>query len=382
MDNSNQFKYEPLVILHPGEFLAEYIDANGWSQRDLARRSGLTPKTVSEICNGKAPITPPTSLVLERVLQRPAHFWLNLQRQFDEAEARRREHSRLEQWADWIKKFPMKEMERYGWLEPEGTKEQKLNALLNFFGVSSPDSWDAVWRATNVAYRQTRRFRTTPEAVSAWARAAELEAEQLDFEVQDFDENRLRSLLGKLRNQTTEPAERFVPTVQELCAGAGVAVVWVPELPQTGISGCARWLADNKALVALTLRYKTDDQMWLTFFHEMAHILLHKKHRCFIMDNADQDLADNVIDPQMQREEEEANRFAEDTLVPPSDLHTFIQKSSFSLESIKQFSEKLGIGPGILVGRLQREEILGYNQGNGLKRKFNWTIGEKDSAAL
>jgi HTH-type transcriptional regulator / antitoxin HigA len=374
MDSSTLLRYEPLEILHPGEFLLEYIEANSWSQRDLARRSGLTPKTISEICNGKAPITPPTSLALERVLPRPAHFWLNLQRQFDEAEARLHEKSRLEQWADWIKKFPMKEMKRYGWLELEGTKEQKVSALLNFFGVSSPDSWDAVWRATNVAYRQTRRFRTTPEAISAWARAAELEAEQLDFEVQDFDEPQLRSLLGELRKQTNEPAERFVPVVQQLCAGVGVAVVWVPELPQTGISGCARWLTDNKALVALTLRYKTDDQMWLTFFHEIGHILLHRKRRCFIMDNADQDLADNVIDPQMQQEEEEANRFAEDTLVPPKDLHTFIERNNFSLESIKQFSERLGIGPGILVGRLQRAEILAHNQGNGLKRRFNWTI--------
>src|SRR5438132_13704320 len=112
MDSSNQFKYEPMVILHPGEFLVEYIDANGWSQRDLARRSGLTPKTISEICNGKAPITPPTALAFERVLQRPAHFWLNLQRQFDEAEARRRELAASSQWAAWVRNFPLGEMKR------------------------------------------------------------------------------------------------------------------------------------------------------------------------------------------------------------------------------------------------------------------------------
>ncbi|SRR6266536_50609 len=376
MDNRKQIQYEPMSILHPGEFLMEYIESNGWSQRDLARRTGLTPKTISEICNGKAPVTPSTSLALERVLQRPAHFWLNLQRQFDEAEARERERSKFKQWADWVDKFPIREMKKYGWLELEGTKEGKLEALLNFFGVSSPDSWDAVWRATNVAYRQTRRFRTTPEAVSAWARAAELEGEQLDIEIDDFNESHLRSLLETLRHQTKEPAEKFVPAVQQLCATAGVAVVWVPELPHTGISGCARWLTDKRALVALTLRYKTDDQMWLTFFHEIAHILLHNKKRCFIMDNADQDLADNVIDPQMQSEEEEANRFAEDTLIPPGELFEFIKRSNFTLDSIKRFSDKLNVGPGVVVGRLQRDEILGYHQANGLKRRFNWTIRE------
>jgi HTH-type transcriptional regulator / antitoxin HigA len=378
MDRGDKFQYEPTTILHPGEFLMEYIDANGWSQRDLARRSGLTPKTVSEICNGKGPITPPTSLALERVFQRPAHFWLNLQRQYDEAEARRREQSKLRQWTDWIRKFPVKEMKRYGWLEWEGTPEDKVSELLNFFGVSSPDSWDAVWQASNVAYRQTRRFFTTAEAVSAWSRAAELEAEQLEFEILDFNEERLRSLLRDLRYQTTQPAEKFIPEVQQLCASAGVVVVWIPELPQTGISGCARWLSEKKALVALTLRYKTDDQVWFTFFHEIAHVLLHRRRYCFIMDNAEQDLADNVIDPSMKREEEEANRFSEDTLIPPSELQAFITRNNFSNQEIKQFSAKIGIGPGIVVGRLQREEILGYHAGNALKRKFQWTVGERD----
>src|ERR1700689_2969052 len=82
--------YEPTAVPHPGETVQEYLDFYGWSQRDLARRTGLTPKTISEICNGKGPITPTTALAFEKAFQRPAHFWLNLQRQYDEVEARRR----------------------------------------------------------------------------------------------------------------------------------------------------------------------------------------------------------------------------------------------------------------------------------------------------
>jgi len=96
------------------------------------------------------------------------------------------------------------------------------------------------------------------------------------------------------------------------------------------------------------------------------------------MDNAEQDLADNVVDPGMKREEEEANRFSEDTLIPPSELHAFITRNNFSNQEIKQFSAKIGVGPGIVVGRLQREEILGYHAGNALKRRFNWTVEETD----
>jgi HTH-type transcriptional regulator/antitoxin HigA len=151
--------------VHPGEIVTEYLDFRGWAQRDLARRTGLTPKTISEICNGKAPLTPTTALALERVLQRPAHFWLNLQRQFDEAEARNRELARSAQWVDWARRFPLRDMKRLKFSLPSGRSD--VDALLNFLGVSSPVSWDAVWGASNVAYRQTRRFTQSVEAISA-----------------------------------------------------------------------------------------------------------------------------------------------------------------------------------------------------------------------
>ena len=154
--------------------------------------------------------------------------------------------------------------------------------------------------------------------------AADIEKQ---FEVKEFDEARLRSSLTELRHQTRKRAcGGMFLTVQELCAASGVIVVLVPELPQTGISGCARWLTEKKALIALTLRYKTDDQIWFTFVHEVAHILLHRKQYCFVIDNAAEDLTDQLVDPTMQGKEEGANRFAADTLIPPQALSSFIQR--------------------------------------------------------
>jgi len=373
MTNESLLAYQPATAPHPGETVGEYLEFNGWSQRDLSRRTGLTPKTISEICSGKAPITPPTSLALEKVFRRPAHFWLNLQLQFDEGQARRRAAIGIRGWEDWASQFPLKEMEHYGWLEFEEPGHSKADVLLSFLGVSSPDSWDAVWNANKVAYRQTRKFRKSPEAISAWARAAELMALQLEVDFNEFDADGLRSRLPALRHQTKNPAEKFIPAVQSMCAQAGVAVVWVPELPHTGISGCARWLSDKKALIAVTLRYKTDDQVWFTLLHEVGHILLHRRRHGFILDNAAEDLSDEIVDPEMQRDEEEANRFAADTLIPPDSLSEFIKKNEFTNEAILSFSDRLDLGPGILVGRLQREGLLGYHQGNKLKRTFEWT---------
>lgn len=363
--------FENATAVHPGEMISEYLEFNGWSQRDLHRRTGLTPKLISEICSGKAPVTPTTALALEKVFQRPAHFWLNLQRRYDEAQARAGLSAKVSEWREWAKQFPLSEMRHFQWL-PTRAHESDVELLLNFFGVSSPQSWQAVWNARRVAYRQTRRFLTTEEAISAWVRQTELEATELDFEVNEFNENRLRASLEELRRLTKEPASKFIPKVQSICATAGVVVVWVPELPHTGISGCARWLTDKKALVGLTLRYKWDHQMWFTFFHEIGHLILHGKDHDFVVDNPTEDMTDKVIDPDMQRHEEEANRFSADTLVPPKALAEFIAQGKFTNDAVLGFAKKQGIGPGIVVGRLQQEGLLEYYQGSRLMRKFEW----------
>ena len=70
--------------VHPGDAVVEYLESRQWTQTDLARRTGISPKTISEICSGKAPITTNTALAFEKVLGRPAHFWLSLQHRFDE----------------------------------------------------------------------------------------------------------------------------------------------------------------------------------------------------------------------------------------------------------------------------------------------------------
>jgi hypothetical protein len=251
---------------------------------------------------------------------------------------------------------------------PDGGSD--TDVLLNFFGVSSPESWNSVWKASAVAYRQTRSFKAREESIAAWVREAEIVARGLD--VEGFDERRLVSSLEELRHLTRIGAEKIMDPVQEICAGAGVAVVWVPELHGTGISGCARWLTDKKALIGLTLRYKTDDQLWFTLFHEIGHILLHRNKRSFVVDNAAEDLSDRVVDPEMQQYEAEASQFSADTLIPPGALGKFVRKGTFTNESIHDFAEAIGIGPGIVVGRLQHDRVLQRHQGNALKQKLDW----------
>lgn len=157
-----------------------------------------------------------------------------------------------------------------------------------------------------------------------------------------------------------------------------MAVVFAPGLKKTGISGCTKWVSKNKVIVGLTLRYKSDDQVWFTFFHEIGHVLLHRAKHSFILDNADENLTDEVVDPQLRQIEDEANQFALDTLIPAADLAGFIQKGNFTEDAILDFAREIEVAPGIVVGRLQAEKILEYYQGQSLKQMFEWRLEESE----
>ncbi len=72
----NQFY--PDYTIHPGEILMETLEERSMRKSELAERCGLSPKTVSLIINGKAPITPETAIQLGRVLGVSANLWTNL----------------------------------------------------------------------------------------------------------------------------------------------------------------------------------------------------------------------------------------------------------------------------------------------------------------
>ena len=70
----------PDVAIHPGEYLAEEMEARRLSQKELARRMRRPLNAINEIINGKKAITAETALQLEEVMPEiPARFWLNLE---------------------------------------------------------------------------------------------------------------------------------------------------------------------------------------------------------------------------------------------------------------------------------------------------------------
>ncbi len=72
-----------VTAIHPGEHLAEELEALNMSAAELARNIGVPTNRVTHILNGRRAITGDTALRLAHFFGRSAHFWLNPQSLYD-----------------------------------------------------------------------------------------------------------------------------------------------------------------------------------------------------------------------------------------------------------------------------------------------------------
>ncbi|HEX8597367.1 MAG TPA: HigA family addiction module antitoxin [Chloroflexia bacterium] len=367
MNEMIENRYIPNSVAPPGETLEEELEALGMTQAELAERTGRPKKTINEIIQGKAAITPETALQLEQVLGIPASFWNNLERHYQESLARAEERQRLSRETEWLKDVPLREMIRRGWLQEQKDKVAQVRELLRYFGVASSEQWRSFYAQTSPSFRKSPSFEGAPGSVAAWLRRGEVKAQQI--QCAPYDAKKFREVLRQVRSLTREGIDVALEELVRLCASVGVAVVVVPELPKTRVSGAARWLSPAKALIQLSWRYKRDDQFWFTFFHEAAHILLHGKRNVYLDGDTNTDTTANQNN---QDSEREADNFASDTLIPPTDLQRFINDMDYRDEVvIEQFATEIGIAPGIVVGKLQHIEKLAHNQGRSLIQSYS-----------
>jgi antitoxin HigA-1 len=72
-----------IAAIHPGEHLAEELEALGLSAAELARKMNVPTNRVTQILNGTRAITGDTALRLAHFFGTSAQFWLNLQSLYD-----------------------------------------------------------------------------------------------------------------------------------------------------------------------------------------------------------------------------------------------------------------------------------------------------------
>lgn len=349
--------FQPQIAFHPGETLEEKLEELGMGSKEFAIRTNKPEKTISAILSGKSSITPEMAVLFEHVLKIPAHFWLNMQRSYDEYIAREELKIMLAESISWAKKFPFADMVSKGWLNAKSTYEEKTSELLAFFSLSNHTAWENYYfkQQLKVAFRISLAQLKEPYAISAWLRQGEILASQLA--TNPYNEKGFKEILPEIKKLMVNHPENFFEQLQAKCASVGVKVVYTPCISKAPISGSTRWINDIP-LIQLSGRYNRNDSFWFTFFHEAGHILLHGKKEIFLEQSEYADKDDS--------KEIEADNFAVKWTLKTEQETEIIQNMPLTDKQVIDFATKFETHPALIIGRLQHKKLLPKSAG----RKF------------
>ena len=345
----------PDYVVPTGDFIEEWMEEEGINAAELARRLDVSRKHISELLRGKAPLSHDMALRLENTTGVPARIWNLHETGYQAALARQAADAKLIAQYDRAKEFPLGYLRKHSFITaPARDKAGTVRGLLQFFGISSMDAFQATWHQGAVAYRRSAVGHHDPHRLATWLRAAEQNCTPGDFPA--YDRESLEAALPELRSLTVEDPAQAVQRAQALLRDCGVALTLVPAMPGLGTHGATRWIQGHP-LIQLSDLWKCDDQLWFTLFHEIAHVLLHESNGLYLNNDHDS-------------HEKEADTYASRFLVP-EDYEDRLPRHR-NLDEVKELAKELGIAPSIVLGQAQHR-TGDYAWGHSLKRKVTIT---------
>ena len=338
------------LAIPPGEYLEEVLEEREMTQAELARRMGRPSQAINEIIKGDKSITSETVLQLEQVVDVPAYFWSKLEAEYRLVKARQADEEKAKEEQEIAARYPYNDIAKLGLVEKTRDLLKRVRQLRKFFSVSSLLNIDSV-KEYEPAFRQNENENISHEALATWLRAGHILASR--EKVKAFDKSGLQSSLSKLRKLTfdTEP-QSLLKKLSNLLAQSGIALVIIPHFPKTYVTGATFWIGKEKAVIMMSLRGSWSDIFWFSLLHEIGHVLLHGKRITF--------LESGSKNPQYLKQENEADDFAQETLIPEKKYASFLDNNAFNEQSINNFASKIGVFPGIITGRLQHDRKLSH----------------------
>jgi Zn-dependent peptidase ImmA (M78 family)/plasmid maintenance system antidote protein VapI len=353
--------FSPDWVSPPGATIATILEERGVTPTELARWIERSTDDVVDMLVGRAEISDDVARRLASVLGASEAFWARRESQYRADLARLQQEAAMPESMGWLNEIPVKDIEGWGWLTPLANPTVAAAACLQFFGVPNVGAWREVYGdALAAAYRTSPTYKSEPGAVAAWIRQGEIAASSTECGL--WDPYRFQRELSALRGLTREKAPGdFLPELVRRCAACGVAVVALRAPKLCRASGVVRFLSPTRPMILLSFRYLSDDQFWFTFFHEAGHLVLHGD-RCIFLEG------DDTLTTE---EEDEANTFAANILIPP-EYQAEMLRLPLHGRAVMRFARKVGISPGIIVGQLQHHGRFRRSQLNNLKRRYTW----------
>ena len=367
-------KFDPDWVVSPGQIIDAYLEHLDITRKEFSRKTGFSLEFINCIIDNGGEIEPLVAFNFERVLGGiAAETLLEFEYRYQFHLARLEEIQEAKQHKDWLQLFPISNLVKRGTLIKTKSITEGFSKILQFFGVSTPKIWNKRYQSMKIRFRHAKSFESDFYCLATWLRLGEVFAKDkyLNDQVRNYHEHsglkfkkfkssKFERKIRKIRELTCLPLSEALVELEKICGWAGVVFVTVAPVPKISVSGAAFWVNSIRPVIQLNTVHKTEDQFWFTFFHEAAHILLHNPNNIFIDDKRSDD----------EQIEQQANEWASNKLIPKPAWIKFTSSAQFGTSDVIEFANKINISPGIVVDRLQHNQLIGPRQLNQLKVKI------------
>ena len=356
---SNYIEYDDKIAFHPGYYIKEIVEESGLTQEDFAKRLDTTPKNLSLLIRGEQNLSIDIAMKLSRMTGTSVSYWLNLQNAYDALIAEFKSKEELAQERIIFSYLDYKYFREYFNLpDLPRKKDEQIVQVRNFLNVSTltvfkkPDM--------TVSFRSATGEMSEANIIKAnimvqIATNITLETEAPKFNKSLFEEA-VRYALTLTKDHST-----FYPLIKEAFCKVGVIFVILPNISGSKINGATKKVGNNIMLLVNDRRLNSDT-FWFTLFHEIGHIM-----------NGDYGIS---FDSESGEQEEIADKYAEDMLIPCDQYQQFIAENRFDIQSIRRFAKRIDRDPGIVLGRLMNDGKVSYDDWslNPLRHKYKVKI--------
>jgi len=338
---SNYIEFNDRMAFHPGYYIKEIVDDSGLTQADFARRLGTTPKNLSDLINGYQSLSIDIANKLSRLLGTSVVYWLNIQNAYDEMLAEIMSYEELQREKDIFRLIDYNYFVEYcGLPELKRNVDEQIRAVRDYLCVSSLCTLEN--RDLAVSFRSFSDDLSKSNIVNSNIMIQIAVNKALKTNSPKYNRKRFEEAARSILSLNKEP-EGFLSKIRDEFREAGVIFVVLPNIKNSGINGVTKKIS-NRRLILVNNRRRYADTFWFTLFHEISHVL------------------NDELGPSTDGNEEDvADEFAQDLLIPRSDYQLFLSRDSFDEKSIRSFADSVGRDPGIVLGRLLTDKKVSYN---------------------
>lgn len=335
----------PAEVFPPGEYLRDELEVRGWTETEFAQILGRPVQTVSEIINDRKDITPETALAISDAFGTSPDLWLHLQSAYKLYQARTTvdRDPAVTRRARLRSLLPIRELQNRGWLPSTDDIDRLEHSVCEFLRIERIDKRP---RLAVAARRANEAEELTPTQIAWLARVDSLAS---DMRIGPFNERGLEDLAATIATRLRDPFE--AANVAGWLAEQGVALVVELPLRSSKIDGAALYASSGVPTVGLSTRGNRFDSFVFTLLHEIAHL---------VSGHVGQGRArlDEEIDKEDPGTEAEANALATSWIFRDG----IIADSEINSASIVRVAEEYGVHPSLVIGRLQWDGMLRWNQ--------------------